>query len=91
VSQEEVCVSLNIWQKLVNHERKGRYYSWHNLRVVSVAKTLRVDEFFKAVEGSSLADELVNFIIDQDLTRFHFPEIESASSYLLLRKNEAAF
>ena len=39
--------------------------------------TLRLDEFFKAVEDSPLADRLVEFVIEHSLFEVHMPLLES--------------
>ena len=55
---------------------------------LEIDATLQVEFFFKAVEGTQLADDLINFILDHNLEENHFYSLDAPNLFNVLRKDE---
>jgi len=75
-TQDEVSTCVNIWNKLSQYKAELRS---------NRLPTLRINEFFEAVEDGPLAEDLINFIVENGLIRTHFPEIDFAT-YNVIRR-----
>jgi hypothetical protein len=77
ITQEDINITLALRPEL------QKFYWEYNGE-----QTISVDLFFKAAEGSSLCDDLINFILDRNLQDIHLYSLDAPNLFNILRKEQ---
>ena len=79
ITQEDINITLALRPELQKFYEQSNDLS---------GATISVDLFFKAAEGSSICNDLVNFILDKNLQDIHLYSLDAPNLFNILRKGE---